>query len=294
MKAFPSKLFTFLSVTLAIIGSSFVAAQEPHEMTAVFINEHPREEIELFWVTPDRAEDDPERFIFKAKIAPRGGAHIAQTFQFHEFAYRHEGKTHYVSVDRPNANDEQVIVINGSNEDIRVRCDLTINSGQGNDALDIVVKPYWAPRGAARFLELVRMGYYDGVVFNRVVPKFLTQFGIGADYETRTRVREYTIWDDFHTVAFEPGFISYAGSGPDSRAAEIFIVMPGASQEQLARFGENDWEVPFGFVEGDLENGPLTKIYSGYGDMPPWGKGAMQYRLAYCRADKASSFFLAK
>eukprot|EP00804_Cyclotella_cryptica_P015136 CCRYP_000687-RA/>CCRYP_000687-RA protein AED:0.30 eAED:0.30 QI:184/1/1/1/1/1/2/464/280 len=260
--------FTLLSLTLAIIGSSIVAAQEPHKMTAVFVNEHPRDDVELFWVNHDLAEDDPGRFIYQATIARRGGAHIAQTFQSHEFAYRFEGEMHYVSVDRPNANDEQLIVLSGRNEEIRIRCDVTINSGQGADSLGILVKPYWAPRGAARFLELVRMGYYDGVVFNRVVPKFLTQFGIGTDYETRTRVREYTIWDDFDArIAFEPGFVSYAGSGPDSRTAEIFIVMPGASQEQLARFGENAWETPFGFVEGDVENGPLSKIYSGYGDM---------------------------
>jgi hypothetical protein len=63
MKAFTCKLCNLLSAALAIIGSSLVAAQEPHKMTAVFINEHPREEIELFWVNPDRAEDDPERFV---------------------------------------------------------------------------------------------------------------------------------------------------------------------------------------------------------------------------------------
>ena len=79
-------------------------------------------------------------------------------------------------------------------------------------------------------------------------------------------MREVAIWDDYDpSIGFEPGFVSYAGSGPDSRTAEIFVVMPGASQEQLERFGENAWETPFGFVEGDL--GVLKRIYSGYGDM---------------------------
>jgi len=49
--------------------------------------------------------------------------------------------------------------------------------------------------------------------------------------------------------------------------------MPGASQEQLDYFGENSWETPFAVVQGDLEI--LTKIYSGYGDMPPWGIGEL-------------------
>lgn len=110
------------------------------------------------------------------------------------------------------------------------------------------------------------MGYYNEVVFNRVVPQFLIQFGIAKDYELRTEVSDIAIWDDYDEgIEFEPGFISYAGSGPDSRTAEIFIVMPNASTDQLERFGENAWETPFGFVEGDLS--VLSKIYSGYGDM---------------------------
>ena len=54
--------------------------------------------------------------------------------------------------------------------------------------------------------------------------------------------------------------MSYAGSGLDSRTVEIFIAMPGASQEQLAKFGESAWETPFGFIEGNLAI--LNKIYS--------------------------------
>jgi peptidyl-prolyl cis-trans isomerase A (cyclophilin A) len=148
------------------------------------------------------------------------------------------------------------------------------------DYLDILVKPYWAPRAASRFLELVRDGYYDGVAFNRVVPNFLTQFGIGKDYFTRTKERELTIWDDFtKDIKFEPGTISFAGSGHDSRTTEMFIVMPGTSQEQLNKFGENSWETPFAVIEGDVEKSALTKIYSGYGDMPPFGKGPDSNRI---------------
>ena len=47
-----------------------------------------------------------------------------------------------------------------------------------------------------------------------------------------TDVQDVAIWDDYDAeVKFEPGFMSYAGSGPDSCTAEIFIAMPGASQE---------------------------------------------------------------
>ena len=131
---------------------------------------------------------------------------------------------------------------------------------------DSYLEPFRAPRGAVRFLELVRVGLYNGVVLNRVVPKFLTQFGIAKDYEMRTDVMKMSIWDDFnHRIPFEAGYVSFAGSGHDSRTSEIFIVMPDVSKAQLENFGENSWETPFGFVEGDLS--VLNKIYSGYGDM---------------------------
>merc|ERR1712127_823118 len=54
---------------------------------------------------------------------------------------------------------------------------------------------------------------------------------------------------------------------------EIFIVMPGASPEQREKFGENSWETPFALIEGDVGKSGLNKIYSGYGDMPPFDKG---------------------
>ncbi len=106
------------------------------------------------------------------------------------------------------------------------------------------------------------------------------QFGIAKDYFTRTKERELTIWDDFQkNIAFEPGTISFAGSGHDSRTTEIFIVMPGAAKEQLNKFGENSWETPFAVIDGDVEKSALKKIYSGYGDMPPWGKGPDSNRI---------------
>lgn len=59
----------------------------------------------------------------------------------------------------------------------------------------------------------------------------------------------------------------FLGNGDDSRTTEIFIAMPGASQEQLDYFGENSWETPFAVLQGDAN--VLSKIYSDYGDMPP-------------------------
>lgn len=262
------------SAALILLAAAGGAAAQDESLTVMFVNQFHDTTIDLYWENHAFADNHPDRRRLEARIEPRGGWHSSETFLGHEFSYEHGGTRHYVTPPPGNANNEQFLMLAGSTEGFKVRCEITVNSQQYMDYLDILVKPYWAPRAAARFLELVREKYYDGVAFNRVVPKFLTQFGIGKDYITRTKERELTIWDDFQKdIKFEPGYISFAGSGHDSRTTEVFVVMPGTSEEQLEKFGENSWETPFAIIDGDVEKSALSKIYSGYGDMPPFAKG---------------------
>jgi len=152
MKASIKKLLTFFSLFAAMaISMISVSAQEDEEgeeasgkMTAVFVNEHPRDEITLYWVDPDFEEDDPERLHFEATLAPRGGTHESETYEGHEFYYEYNGEDNFVTADYPNANSEQLFVIGGiEGEGIRVRCDISINSGKDATSLDILVQPYW-------------------------------------------------------------------------------------------------------------------------------------------------------
>lgn len=261
---------------LAVVGNTpaFVGAQDEDSLRVMFVNESPDKTIDLYWENHGFDDNHPDRRRLEARIAPRGGWHASETFVGHEFSYEVDGQRHFVTPPPGNVNGEQFLMVAGDTEGYRVRCEITVNSQQYMDYLDILVKPYWAPRAASRFLELVREKYYDGVAFNRVVPQFLTQFGIGKDYFTRTKERELTIWDDFpKDIKFEPGHISFAGSGHDSRTTELFVVMPGTSAEQLEKFGENSWETPFAVIDGDVEQSALKKIYSGYGDMPPFANG---------------------
>lgn len=274
-------MFNIRSLVLALfyVGfSGLVAADTP--LSVIFVNQSPDKSIELFWENHELADDHPDRRRLEATIAPRGGWHKSQTFLGHEFSYDIEGQRHYVSPPPGNVNGEQFVMAAGNTDGYRVRCEISVNSQQFMDYLDILVKPYWAPRGATRFLELVRSGYYDGVALNRVVPNFLTQFGIAKDYATRTQERELTMWDDFpKDIKFAPGVMSFAGNGHDSRTTEVFIVMPGIKQRNLDKLGENSWETPFAIIEGDVEKSALKKIYSGYGDMPPYGRGPDSKRI---------------
>mmetsp|Transcript_4621 Transcript_4621/g.6766 ORF Transcript_4621/g.6766 Transcript_4621/m.6766 type:complete len:339 (-) Transcript_4621:138-1154(-) len=223
-------------------------------------------------------------------IPANGGEANMNTYPGHNFSYNFGGFTHHIVAPEHNG---LVRVLLGGESEIIVKCTTTIlGSTETNQPLEIRVVPWWSPHGAARFLELVRMGYYNGAALNRVVPGFLTQFGISRDYDMRTKFRSATIPDDpplykeddnadgnvdvdvdekRPLTPFVPGMMSYAGHGANSRSTEIFVVMPDTPQGQLDYFGINAWETPFAIVN-DVAQTPVAQWHS-YGDMPPWGKG---------------------
>ncbi|CAE8713557.1 unnamed protein product, partial [Polarella glacialis] len=235
------------------------------------------EDIHLFW-EPGNGGQRREVGV----IAKNGGTHLETTHVGHTFSYDDtKGQRHqilvcedqpFVRLDDGGPSDGSVLELENSQGEVRVRCSTTV---MDNESFDILVRPSWSPKGAARFLELVREGYYDGCGLTRVVPNFLTQLGIGANAEARTtwRLPEKRIPDDPSPwgVPFKEGMLSFAGSGKDSRATDIFIVMPDATPGTLRNFGTNPWETPFGMV--DTSAVPLKEIMVRYGDMPPWGKG---------------------
>ncbi|KAL7547514.1 hypothetical protein ACHAWF_010808 [Thalassiosira exigua] len=130
----------------------------------------------------------------------------------------------------------------------------------------------WSPRGYDRAVSLFRQGYYDHSHFFRVVPNFLVQFGIS--YTTDAELKKFadtTISDDPKRpdlMPFKEGYISFAGSGPNSRTSQLFI-----AYDKAGNLGSSPWETPFGKVMDGMEN--VRGFYS-YGDMPPWGKGPQQ------------------
>jgi peptidyl-prolyl cis-trans isomerase A (cyclophilin A) len=135
-------------------------------------------------------------------------------------------------------------------------------TSQGNFVVE--VKRAWAPRGADRFHQLVRMGYYTESRFYRVLDGFIAQFGVHRDFNVHDKWRNYFIIDDPRVEKNLRGTLSFAKSDPNTRATEVFINLkdnPPLDEENFVPFGR--------IIEGmDIP----AKLYSGYGEMRPEGK----------------------
>lgn len=243
-------------------------------LDVVFRNEHDRP-IEIFWRRPVDSTH-----VSIGVVPSHGGEMLQSTHSGHGFTYKFDPEDREWQMTIIADRTEFIVL---SRPEIAVRCELAPGDGQfeAGEVLDVLVKPRWSPRGASRFLELVRAGYYDGVVINRVVAHFLAQFGISADLDMRTAWRSKSIDDDVpdKRVDFKPGYMSYAGSGPNSRSTEIFVVMPDTPESQLAYFGKNPWETPFGVITEHSLATVVPKFLNPYGDMPPWGNGPDPHQI---------------
>jgi peptidyl-prolyl cis-trans isomerase A (cyclophilin A) len=122
----------------------------------------------------------------------------------------------------------------------------------------------WAPRGADRFHELVRLRYFDEGRFFRVVTGFIAQFGVHKDFDVHGKWREFFILDDPRKQNNTRGTLSFAQSGPNTRATEIFINLKDNLSLDEQRF------VPFARIVEGVEF--IDQLYAGYGEMRPEGK----------------------
>ncbi len=80
-----------------------------------------------------------------------------------------------------------------------------------------------APKTVANFEKLVSEGYYDGLVFHRVIPDFMIQGGCPEG--TGTGGPGYTFEDEFDASLKHdtPGVLSMANAGPNTNGSQFFI-----------------------------------------------------------------------
>jgi peptidyl-prolyl cis-trans isomerase A (cyclophilin A) len=123
----------------------------------------------------------------------------------------------------------------------------------------IEVTRAWAPRGADRFYNLVKIGFFTDVFFFRVVKGFVVQFGIHGTPKVSAAWKEATILDEAVKESNKRGYVTYAKAGPDTRSTQYFINLADNSKS-LDKQGFS----PFGQVTEGLE--VVEKLYSDYGD----------------------------
>jgi peptidyl-prolyl cis-trans isomerase A (cyclophilin A) len=134
----------------------------------------------------------------------------------------------------------------------------------------VMVHRDWAPHGADRFYNLVRMGYYNDVRFFRVISGFMAQFGISGDPALNAVWKDASIPDDPVTQSNTRGRITFATRGPNTRTTQLFINF--GNNAALDRQGF----APFGEVTEGME--VVDGLYAGYGEGAPRGKGPDQMK----------------
>ena len=123
----------------------------------------------------------------------------------------------------------------------------TIDTDKG--VIEIELADKTAPKATANFIELAKKGYYDGVVFHRLVPGFVIQGGDGEhghiDKLDRGRLGTggpgYKFADEPFEGDYVRGAVAMANAGPNTNGSQFFICL------------------------ADLSNGGLPKKYTLFG-----------------------------
>ena len=124
----------------------------------------------------------------------------------------------------------------------------------------VTVHRSWAPRGADRFYNLVKAGFYDGNEFFRVHKGFVVQFGISGYPAVSTAWQNATIPDDPVKTSNAVGTITYADAGPNTRTTQVFVNLGKNA------FLDSQGFAPFGQVTSGMA--VVEKLYGGYGEAP--------------------------
>jgi peptidylprolyl isomerase len=101
---------------------------------------------------------------------------------------------------------------------------VVLETNQGT--IELALMPDVAPKACENFTKLVEKGYYNGLVFHRVIKNFMIQ---GGD-PTGTGAGGESVWgkpfeDEVrHDIQFDkPGILAMANAGPNTNGSQFFI-----------------------------------------------------------------------
>ncbi len=101
----------------------------------------------------------------------------------------------------------------------------TLHTNHG--AIEVELFDDDAPKTVENFRKLAGDGFYDGVVFHRVIPDFMIQGGDPTG--TGMGGPGYTFEDEFNDHKVERGALAMANAGPNTNGSQFFIVTTGAA-----------------------------------------------------------------
>ena len=127
--------------------------------------------------------------------------------------------------------------------------------------------PEIAPNTVNNFISLVSKGFYDGVIFHRVIPGFMIQGGdpmgkgiVGPGYSIKGEFTSNGFKNDLHHAR---GVLSMARTmAPNSAGSQFFIMHDDAPHldNQYAAFGK--------IIEGIEVVDQIAKVRTDYNDKP--------------------------
>jgi peptidyl-prolyl cis-trans isomerase B (cyclophilin B) len=101
----------------------------------------------------------------------------------------------------------------------------TMQTNQG--AIEIELFDDDAPKTVENFKKLANDGFYNGVIFHRVIPDFMIQGGDPTG--TGTGGPGYQFEDEFNDNKVERGALAMANAGPNTNGSQFFIVTAEAT-----------------------------------------------------------------
>ena len=135
----------------------------------------------------------------------------------------------------------------------------TLHTNHG--AIELELHDGDAPKTVENFRKLAADGFYDGVIFHRVIPDFMIQGGDPTG--TGTGGPGYQFEDEFNDHPVARGALAMANAGPNTNGSQFFIVTADACP----------WLDGKHTVFGRVTNGmdvvdTISKVQTGAGDRP--------------------------
>lgn len=133
---------------------------------------------------------------------------------------------------------------------------------QGDFTIEVTRR--WAPNGADRFYNMIRVGYFKDIAIFRAVDGFMFQFGIHGTPAVAAKWSDSNIMDDRPVGKSNiPGTISFAQTGrPNTRSVQMFVNLGNNATLDTQRVPF----VPFGKVVEGMD--VIKKINTEYGENP--------------------------